>query len=145
LLNLPSQHPHPRSGEPWPPGLELSNRIGAAFGKYDTDMSGTLTLDEIIAAFKDINLTSVSVQDIKKKFVEFDADNSGGLDRDEFANLMHACRSAAAGPLARRPCSAHVHSCRCRRRRPACARRPGPSNRVIQSGQSVCWDLGVDI
>jgi hypothetical protein len=92
-FNLQSQHPQ-CSGEPWPPGLELSNRIGAAFGEYDSDMSGTLEVEEVIAAFKDINLTSVSVHDIKKKFVEFDADNSGGrgLHSSTFQlNLSRVC------------------------------------------------------
>ena len=50
-------------------------------------------MDEIIEAFKTLPLNAVTEEDVEKKFREFDDDDSGALDLDEFSAMMRQLRA----------------------------------------------------
>lgn len=57
------------------------------------DHSGTLDLDELVRVFTDLGCTSVSKAAIKELTKEFDTNNDGLIDEDEFEQLFVALDS----------------------------------------------------
>ena len=65
--------------------------VVTAFKRFDDDKSGALELPEILEAFHTLPLKATEEQ-VKAKFAEFDADDSGGLDMLEFETMMRQLR-----------------------------------------------------
>jgi Ca2+/Na+ antiporter len=57
------------------------------FKKYDKDNSGTLTLDEAHAVFKELDL-DLSEQQLRELLIDIDTDHSGDVDFNEFRAMF---------------------------------------------------------
>ena len=71
---------------------EFAEMVRDAFKRFDEDGSGSLDVDEILAAFQTLPLETVSEAEVRATFARFDADDSGALDLDEFSELMRELR-----------------------------------------------------
>merc|ERR1711871_891578 len=69
-----------------------------AFEAYDTDRSGTISVDELESALAAAGHCSVSREQIETALHAIDDDNSGELDMDEFLQLMHILESVQTNP-----------------------------------------------
>ena len=58
------------------------------FDAIDTDESGMITADELLAASDQLDLDGITPARIKKMMREADTDGDGGVDFDEFVEVM---------------------------------------------------------
>jgi len=73
-------------------GAELTNRpIRRAFLFFDKDGSGTISLDELgdVLRVAGMNPTRQEIQDLR---AQFDADNNGVINYDEFVHMMKSMK-----------------------------------------------------
>lgn len=66
---------------------EQVEEVREAFNLFDTDGSGEISVDELKAAMKALNVT-VSRDELKRMVAEADADGSGEIDFEEFLQMM---------------------------------------------------------
>ena len=58
------------------------------FNKYDADGGGTIDCDELAALLRDCGHKNLAAADVEKLFAEADADSSGGIDFNEFEQMI---------------------------------------------------------
>eukprot|EP00899_Mesostigma_viride_P019571 jgi/Mesvir1/27615/Mv07348-RA.1 len=77
--------------------LEADQNMFSAFGHFDTDGSGFITIDELRNVLVENNMgDGESIEEIIK---EFDQDNDGRINYDEFVFMMRTGNPDGAGPL----------------------------------------------
>lgn len=60
----------------------------ALFVINDTDLSGTMELDEFLETLASLGRTDIDAEKAKKLMGEYDRDESGSIDANEFGNIM---------------------------------------------------------
>ena len=76
--------------------------IDAIWAKYDLDKNGVLDFEETLMFVKDMIDPNITAAVFEPIFREFDADNSGTIDRDEIAAFLNKFanhESDATSPL----------------------------------------------
>ena len=63
-------------------------KLKKIFDAIDTDESGMITADELLAASDQLDLDGITPARIKKMMKEADTDGDGGVDFDEFVEVM---------------------------------------------------------
>ena len=99
VQSAPSPAPKPAAtdlrAEPVPP------QVDAVFKAWDTNHDGTLTLAEFHAGWRNIrrgDRQTTGMAGLRQQFGRIDADDSGGIERDEYPNLVLVKRAGAQAP-----------------------------------------------
>ena len=93
----PSRPPTDLRAEPVPPAVD------ATFKAWDSNHDGSLTLPEFRNGWRNLRRGSRQTAGaggagLRQQFDRIDADNNGGIDRDEYPNLMLVKRAGVQAP-----------------------------------------------
>lgn len=88
-----------QAAHPPAPKVQPPEDISSVFRRFDADGSGDIDPKELVPALSELNL-SADTAEAKQILSGFDGDNSGGLDIDEFSQLVDALRAFMKGQMA---------------------------------------------